>query len=75
MIHLLIKGDINAAFKAADARCIELTSLAYRVETRDCVASTTSECIEKVQAWFTAPAELIMGVGYPDGTLLHYSHK
>ena len=75
MIHLLIKGDINAAFKAADARGIELTSLAYRVETRDCAASTIPECLEKVQAWFTTPAELVMGFGYPDGTLLHYSHK
>jgi len=68
MISLVIKGNISAAFKAADAFGVELTSLAYNNNT--CYASTIPECMPKVIEWYCdtdGPAP------YPAGSLLFYT--
>jgi hypothetical protein len=78
MIHLHIKGDMHAAFKAADARKIELTSIAciYRKSgIPECVASTKDELRSQVQAWFCENTEMIEGYGHPAGTLLFYNDE
>lgn len=76
MITLSIKGDIAAAWKAAEKYGIELNSIA--VSYRDggiaaCVASTYDRFEPGVREWFHQDAELVMGYGYPQGTLLHFS--
>ena len=78
MIHLSIKGDIHAAWRAADKHGIELTSIA--VTYRDggiaaCVASTYDRFIHGVREWYHEDAEIVMGYGYPQGTLLHFSQE
>ena len=75
MISLHIKGDMHAAFKAADKRRIELTSIQcrYRHGIAECFASTMPEFLRDVQEWFHEDCELIMGYGYVDGSLLHFS--
>ena len=78
MIHLNIKGDIAAAFKAADERKIELTSVAviYRDGgIPECVASARDERRAQVQAWFCENPDIIDGYGYPAGTLLFYNDE
>lgn len=70
MITMLIKGDINAAFKAADEHKVEITSISMRTPMKEpeCLASTIDECLPKIMKWFngdvTAP--------FPAGTLLYY---
>ena len=75
MIHLHIKGDLAQAFACADARRIELTSIQcrYRSGIAECFASAEPRHEPKVRAWYHEDAELIMGYGYPAGTLLHFN--
>jgi hypothetical protein len=86
MINLHIKGDMAAAFKAADKRHIELTSIAcrYRGGIAECFASAANtihphfregRLIDFVREWYHEDADIIDGYGYPDGTLLHFSHN
>jgi hypothetical protein len=77
MIHLNIKGDLAAAFKAADEHKVELTSVAciYREGPARCLASTKDEFRAQVQAWFCENPEIINSYGYPDGTLLFYNDE
>lgn len=76
MIHLHIKGDMAAAFKAADAHQVELFSLATTYRDggiADSYASAPDRFEPLAQRWFCEEAEIVMGYGYPAGTLLHYS--
>ena len=77
MIHLNIKGDLSAAFKAADAHHVELTSIQcrYRHGIAECFASAadTIHNIDFVREWYHEEATIIDGYGYPAGTLLHFS--
>jgi hypothetical protein len=76
MINLVIKGDMAAAFKAADARHIELTSLAAFMRWRQVAASCSLDHLEAVRAWFLeAHNPVLPGIGYSDGALLHYTTK
>jgi hypothetical protein len=79
MINLHIKGDMAAAFNAAGKRHIELTSIAcrYRAGIAECFASAanTIHNIDFVREWYHEDADIIDGYGYPDGTLLHFSHN
>ena len=75
MIHLHIKGSMAAAFKAADERRIELTSIAcrYRHGIAECFASCNEEFFRDVQEWFNDFPDIIEGYGFPAGTLLIFS--
>lgn len=74
MIHLHIKGDMHAAFKAADERRIKLTSIQCRYRAvAECFAIVEPHHEPKVRAWYHEDADLIDGYGYPTGTLLHFS--
>lgn len=79
VISLHIKGDLRAAYDECDKRGIELTAIQcrYKGGIAECFASCVFDAPTqaRVVAWFTMPAELVMGFGYPAGTLLHYSHK
>jgi hypothetical protein len=73
MITLTIKGRIHAASKAAHERNIVLQA----AELSSHGTETTAKCDElyrdAVLRWFAENAELIMGIGYPAGTLLFYN--
>ena len=73
MITLTIKGRIHAASKAAHERNIVLQS----AELSSHGTETTAKCDElyrdAVLRWFAENAELIMGIGYPAGSLLFYN--
>ena len=75
MIHLHIKGEMRQVFEAAASRRIELTSIAcrYKHGIAECFASTTHEFNRDVREWYHEEAQLVMGYGYPAGTLLHFS--
>jgi hypothetical protein len=38
-----------------------------------CVLIVDAEIEASIMAWFTEPAPLVIGFGYPQGTLLHYA--
>jgi hypothetical protein len=69
MITLIIKGDIAAAFKAADAYGVELCALATHNKFNECIASTIPECLPKVVHWYCDTTR----APYPAGTLMFYS--
>lgn len=72
MITLVIKGDIPAAFKAADAHGVELISIATHNKFKQTIASTIPECLPKVIAWFCEDFNDIDCELSP-GSLLFYS--
>ena len=80
MIHLHIKGDMAAAFREADARGIEFCAIQERIKDNgfsECFASTFPQCERAVRDWFADASfdQLVMGFGYPAGTLLHFSQE
>jgi hypothetical protein len=75
MIHLHIKGNINAALFGASKHGVELTAIQcrWRSGIAECFASAEPRHEPNVRAWYHDDAELIMGYGYPVGTLLHFN--
>lgn len=72
MITLIIKGDIPAAFRAADAHGVELCALATHNKFRECIASTIPECLPKVIKWF-CENDVDSNGRFVDGALTFYS--
>jgi hypothetical protein len=70
MIGLIIKGDMNDAFDAADTHNVELTSLAYVTGSQETLASAPDHCVNAIARWY---CEDIGAAPFPKGTLLHYS--
>lgn len=70
MLTLVIKGDITAAYKAADAHMVELTSITERCGSDECIASAPRHCLFNVMRWFIAEQE---NAPFPAGTLLFYN--
>ena len=75
MIHLHIKGNMNAALFGASKHGVALTSLQvrYRSGIAECFASAEPRHASNVRAWYHDDAEIVDGYGFPAGTLLHFS--
>jgi hypothetical protein len=75
MISLVIKGGLHAAIAAAYERGIKLDTIAQPACGPETLAGVSSDKLPQIVAWFSETTELVMGFGYPAGTLLHYSIK
>jgi hypothetical protein len=75
LILALIKGqnpaNVNAAAKLRGITVKRLESSNAWGETRIYVSDYDHD---KITKWFIEPSEHVSGVGYPEGTLLYYSH-
>lgn len=86
MVTLIVKGTPSVARKACTDRGIHAEDFRatcpkgchYATEThlraKPLENQSATDFFLKIGRWFNGPEECITGQGFPDGTLLHYSH-
>lgn len=72
MITLIIKGDLRAAYDAADENDVELHSIATHNKFNECIASTPDRFMPYLVRWY-CKENFHEVMGYPAGTLMFYS--
>jgi hypothetical protein len=74
MINVIIKGDPQTAAAAALDRGIPALWFIRYIEARNqTVAKVGHDHADKLVAWFSEPAQVKTGQGFPDGTLLLFN--